>query len=215
MNKPKLLDLFCGAGGAAMGYHRAGFEVTGVDIKPQSRYPFRFVQSDALRYVCDHWQNYDAIHCSPPCQAYSVTQYMHDNDHPDLLPVTRALLRFIDLPFVIENVPGAPMRNAIFLEGMMFDLGVIRRRYFESNVLLFQPSRIPKNGTTNSHRGYSTGGEYITVAGNNYNREEGARAMGIDWMTTRYELSQSIPPDYTEYIGRQLIRYTSLTKAVV
>src|SRR5512140_2399640 len=104
--KPILLDLFCGAGGAAMGYHRAGFDVVGVDIKPQPHYPFEFHQADALTFPL---AGFDAIHASPPCQAYSAmrTTWNARNDHPDLLPPTRAMLEAANIPWVIENVPGA------------------------------------------------------------------------------------------------------------
>jgi DNA (cytosine-5)-methyltransferase 1 len=210
-NKPRLLDLFCGAGGAGMGYHRAGFEVVGVDITPQPNYPFEFVQADALEYACEHWQDFDAIHASPPCQAYSVTQNMHNAEHVDLLPITRAILRFIGLPYVIENVPGSPMRNYIWLNGLMFNLQVIRRRHFESNVYLMQPTPPRKTGRTSGNgKSYSTfdDGDYITVAGHNFRYSDGCVAMNIDWMN-QHELAQSIPPAYTEFIGRQLIRYVS------
>ena len=92
MTRPRLLDLFCGAGGAAVGYHRAGFDVVGVDIKPQPRYPFEFVQADALEYVAEHGHEFDAIHASPPCQLYTVANNIHGKNHPDLLPSTRERL---------------------------------------------------------------------------------------------------------------------------
>jgi DNA (cytosine-5)-methyltransferase 1 len=205
----KILDLFCGAGGAGMGYHRAGFTVTGVDIAPQPRYPFEFVQGDALQYVCEHWQQYDAIHASPPCQSYSVTRTLHTNEYPDLLPVTRALLRFIGLPYVIENVPGSPMRDYIKLRGDMFGLQVLRMRYFESNIMLLAPSMPKKRGVTSFNgKGYSTldDAEFITVAGHNFRHSDASLAMDIFWMN-RHELAESIPPAYTEYIGKQLMRH--------
>lgn len=209
MTRPKLLDLFCGAGGAGVGYYRAGFDVTGVDIAPQPRYPYTFVQADALGYLCEHWQGYDVIHASPPCQSYSVTRTLHTNEYPDLLPVTRALLRFIGKPYIIENVPGAPMRDYIWLNGLMFNLKVIRRRHFESNILLLQPSPPKKTGRTSGNgKAYSTfdTGDYITVAGHNFRFQDGCLAMGVDWMQTQHELAESIPPAYTEYLGKQLLR---------
>ena len=205
----KLLDLFCGAGGAGVGYHRAGFEVTGVDIAPQPNYPFTFVQGDALDYLCEHWREYDVIHASPPCQSYSVTRTLHTNEYPDLLPVTRALLRFIGRPYIIENVPGSPMRDYIWLNGLMFSLKVIRRRHFESNIMLLQPSAPLKTGRTSGNgKGYSTfdDGDYITVAGHNFRFTDGQVAMGIDWMKTQHELAESIPPAYTEFLGKQMLR---------
>lgn len=218
MNAPRLLDLFCGAGGAAMGYHRAGFDVTGVDNRPQPRYPFTFRQDNALDYLrwmldTSYTSTFDAIHASPPCQLYSITHKSMWNAKggPDLLPPTRALLEVSGLPWVIENVPGAPMRADYRLCGCMFNLRaddgrpLIRQRWFETSWLGFV-LRPPC---------YHTGGRAVTVAGNpggvstrdgyvmslGHQRRE---AMAIDWMT-QAELSQAIPPAYTEYIGRQLL----------
>lgn len=215
-----------------MGYHRAGFEVTGVDIDPQPRYPFAFVQADALEYLCQHWQEYDVVHASPPCQKYSVTRSMQapkdipqmvrhvrefvglppveEDDYVDLLPITRALLRFTGKPYIIENVPGSPMRDYVWLNGLMFNLRVIRRRHFESNILLLQPSPPKKTGRTSGNgKSYSTfdDGDYITVAGHNYRFTDGCKAMAIDWMKTQHELAESIPPSYTEYLGKQMMRH--------
>ncbi len=138
--KPRLLDLFSGAGGAAMGYHRAGFEVVGVDIAPQPHYPFEFIQGDALLYLqAVPWlrdlSRFDAIHASPPCQAYSQASAQWDSRlgadrHPDLLPEVRMLLEATGLPWVIENVPSSPMSNYVVLCGSSFGLGVRRHRWF-------------------------------------------------------------------------------------
>ena len=209
----RLLDLFCGAGGAAMGYHRAGFdEITGVDHVPQPRYPFRFVQADALEYVQQHGHEFDAIHASPPCQRFSVSTAPHGQNgrakHPDLIGPVRGLLRQLDYLWVIENVMGAPMQPpAIMLCGRMFGLRVLRHRWFESNVWLFAPDHSPHPAgmLTNSHRKYDRGeSPYVCLAGHNFERHEGARAIGIDWMTSRRELAQAIPPAYTQWIGHQL-----------
>ena len=211
--KPRLLDLFCGAGGAAMGYHRAGFEVIGVDHKPQPHYPFEFHQADALEFPLD---GYDAYHASPPCQAYMDTN-KHGRKltkHPRLIEPTRALLEATGQPFVIENVYKAPIRVDLMLCGTMFDLRVIRHRYFE---MLFSA---PPSPYSCNHWGTVAGGEFVGVyarGGKGHRHGRGLRdaaplpsqvtaanAMGIDWMTW-YELTQSIPPAYTEYIGRYLI----------
>lgn len=143
-DRPRLLDLFCGAGGAAMGYHRAGFEVVGVDIKPQPRYPFEFIQYDALGFVASHGKEFDAIHASPPCHEYSTATRHRKNrgiTYPDLLPGTQKALRGIGKPYVIENVPGAKalLSDPMLLCGGMFDLGVMRHRYFESTLRSFRP----------------------------------------------------------------------------
>jgi DNA (cytosine-5)-methyltransferase 1 len=207
----RLLDLFSGAGGSAMGYHRAGFEVVGVDSAPMPRYPFEFHQADALEYCAAHGQEFDVIHASPPCQRYTIGRKIHNSGerHPDLVGPTRDLLNAIGEPWIIENVPGAPLHDPITLCGVMFGLHVFRHRLFESSVMLMAPAHEKHNGTTGATDGYSTlargSNGYICVAGHNFIREEGAVAMGIDWMRTRHELAQAIPPAYTEYIGRQLL----------
>jgi DNA (cytosine-5)-methyltransferase 1 len=139
----RLLDLFCGAGGAAMGYYRAGYtEIVGVDIHPQKRYPFTFVQGDALEYLAAHGHEFDLIHASPPCQAYSRARMLQGNDHPDLVGPTRELLIASGKPYIIENVVGAPLINPIRLTGTMFGLLTVRPRLFESNLpipMLLEP----------------------------------------------------------------------------
>jgi DNA (cytosine-5)-methyltransferase 1 len=208
---PRLLDLFCGAGGAAMGYHRAGFEVVGVDIDPQPRYPFTFIRGDALALLPELAPRFDVIHASPPCQRWTVGGRIHDSQwqHPDLIRPVRDLLRRAGKPWVIENVVGAPLLRAVRLCGTMFGLRVFRHRLFESNVLLLAPDHPRHDGSTGAADGYSTlargRGGYICVAGHNFIREQGAAAMGINWMTSRHELTQAIPPAYTEFVGRQLI----------
>ena len=116
---PRLLDLFCGAGGAGMGYHRAGFEVVGVDIKPQPRYPFEFHQADALTFVAEYGDRFDAVHASPPCQRFSDLAKRNGNadEWPDLIEPLRPILRMIGRPYVIENVEGAPLRDPAMLCG--------------------------------------------------------------------------------------------------
>jgi DNA (cytosine-5)-methyltransferase 1 len=214
MTRPRLLDLFCGAGGAAMGYHRAGFEVVGVDIKPQPHYPFEFHQADALTWPLD---GFDAIHASPPCQAHTTLRVMHNaRKHPDLLPPTRARLRAAGVPYVIENVRGAPMPNAVMLCGTVFGLGVKgydrelrRHRLFETNFPLLVPpchhakATIGIYGDHARDRRRTRGGE----SGVDFPRREqlalGREALGMPWATWK-ELSQAIPPAYTEFIGNLL-----------
>ena len=198
-----------------MGYHRAGFEVVGVDIKPQPDYPFEFIQDDALAWLYGNEQRhfFDAIHASPPCQSYSDLRHRTGRDYPDLVAATRELLKATGLPYVIENVEGAPLINPIRLCGSSFGLGVWRHRLFEmSDAPLFTPpchhQMVPEpadvSGTGARRLGDRPGGG----GGNSRkprNLEEARRVMGIDWMSRR-ELSQAIPPAYTEWIGRQLIQ---------
>ena len=217
MKRPRLLDLFCGAGGCSVGYHRAGFDVVGVDIKPQPRYPFRFVQADALEYLAEHGREYDAIHASPPCQRYSQATRRNKGregikqsaEHPDLVGPTRELLAEIAKPWVIENVVGAPLHDPLLLCGTFFGLRVIRHRLFESSIFLWGPGQRcwhPKRGKV-GHAGERNKqvGDWTSVAGSCCVRV-GRHAMGIDWVTKRDELSQMIPPAYTEFIGRQLMK---------
>lgn len=208
--RPRLLDLFCGAGGAAMGYHRAGFDVVGVDHSLLN-YPFRFFQWDALDFLRVNAQQFHAIHASPPCQSFTAYRrkgHGVGDGYPDLIEEVRAQLEDTGLPYVIENVPGAPLRNPIQLCGSSFGLNVRRHRLFESNVMLLAPSCAHElqqgdypqaTNRTNRRRTVEVGVWRIPLSVQQ-------RAMGIDWMTLK-ELSEAIPPTYTEHIGRQLIEH--------
>lgn len=217
--RPLLLDLFCGAGGASMGYYRAGFDVVGMDINPQPNYPFYFIRGDATGYVGFlPLREVVAIHASPPCQAHTTMsnrwrgKNTHADTHVDLIAETRMLLEASGLPWVIENVPGArdSMRSPITLHGGMFGLGVYRPRLFETSVQIAAPpfAEQPKNplgiyGQKHDGRRLWTrkdGSEQRAPK----NLEDARKAMGIDWMQWR-ELAESIPPAYTEYIGKQII----------
>jgi len=205
----RLLDLFCCAGGAGMGYHRAGFEVVGIDNKPQPHYPFEFHLADALEYLQEHYQEFDAIHASPPCQAYSRASMQwrkSGKEYPDLVQPTRELLIKTGLPYVMENVPGAPLINPILLTGAFFGLKVRRNRLFESNINLpFQLTQ--PNAKTNFRMGRPVkDGEEITPVGHFSNVVYARQQMQIDWMTQQ-ELTQAIPPAYTEWIGKHLMEY--------
>jgi C-5 cytosine-specific DNA methylase len=188
----RILDLFCGAGGAAMGYHQAGFEVVGVDNRPQPRYPFHFLLADSFKVLAKmDLSMFDAIHASPPCQTYAnVTSWRGDpSEHPDLLPATRTALEATGLPWVIENVPEAPLRPDLLLCGSQFGLKVKRHRVFESSPRLF--FLIP----TCRHRG--------ALPFMHKQERAFADAMGCEWMTNR-EARQAIPPAYTRFVGEQL-----------
>jgi DNA (cytosine-5)-methyltransferase 1 len=198
-----------------MGYHRAGFSVTGVDIKPQPHYPFPFIQGDALEYVREHGHEYDAIHASPPCQGYSRLRqlpWLKDREYQMLIPETRRLLRGTGEPWVIENVYDAPLYFSSVLCGLMFNLPLYRHRRFESSEFVVLPEH-PKHkhvispGRMLGSRYSAHGAEVTGVL--NHSRggsiEAARKAMGIDWMSTE-ELRQAIPPAYTEWIGKQLLR---------
>jgi DNA (cytosine-5)-methyltransferase 1 len=213
--RPKLLDLFCCAGGAGAGYYRAGFDVVGIDIAPQPNYPFRFIQANALEYVAEHSDEFDAIHASPPCQSYlnlgAVNKKLgREYDHPDLVAATREALIRTGKPFVIENVENAPLRNPVKICGTGLHLPLRRHRMFESNAAL---SGIPCAHSRYTEPKYWTGwrpnGErrlstVVQVYGNAGGTEHWPDAMGINWMS-RKEMAEAIPPAYTEHIGRQLL----------
>jgi DNA (cytosine-5)-methyltransferase 1 len=206
----RLLDLFCCAGGAAVGYHRAGFDVVGRDIMPQPNYPYPFHQADALEVlgaiVRRGYAHVDVIHASPPCQAHSDLQRQSKREYEDFIPRVRDLLLQWGGPYVIENVEGAPLENPIVLCGTMFPgLRVIRHRLFETNfpkhpLVFTHDKRKAHYGKLNQDESFVqvTGGGNATIANK-------AAAMGIDWMTGR-ELNEAIPPAYTEWIGGQLMR---------
>jgi len=199
----KLLDLFCCQGGAGMGYHRAGFTVTGVDIAPQPRYPFTFIQTDAIQYLQEHGHKYDVIHASPPCQAHSMAQRLMKNDHPDFIADTRELLMELGAPFIIENVPGAPLHKPFELCGAMFGLGTYRHRLFETNMNIQIPEHPAHTAKTTKMGRAPRDGEMMHVVGNFSGVAKAKQAMGIDWMT-RDGLRESVPPAYTQHIGTQL-----------
>jgi DNA (cytosine-5)-methyltransferase 1 len=216
--RPRLLDLFCGAGGAAMGYSKY-FDVVGVDNILQPHYPFEFWLDDALntlgRLVNDrikgapHLSRFDAIHASPPCQAYSVLTKPHRNlgkEYPDLIGPTRELLMQTGLPWVIENVPGAPMRKDLELCGSQFGLKVRRHRWFEFSEPPFQlmppcvhDERVVVVSGSNHRADFDTAADII-------------EAMGMPW-ATRSEVRQAIPPAFTEYVGAILMAHLKATHA--
>lgn len=213
----KLLDLYCGAGGGAMGYYRAGFtSIVGVDLVNQKHYPFEFVRSNVLDLEVDFLREFDVIHASPPCQAYGPNKHNLAWYFPDIMEETRELLLASGKPYIIENIPQAPLINPILLCGTMFpELRVIRHRLFESNFPIGAPFHLKKNdhpiaySARNVESGIVTDdpwNNYVTVVGGGTTTVECAKdAMGIDWPMFKREVNEAIPPAYTEYLGRQII----------
>jgi len=215
MSRPRILDLCCGVGGSAWGYHLAGFDVLGVDVEKQKRYPFEFVHMDAFEFMDKVFDpsEFDAIHASPPCQAYADEAHRYRTSHPDLIAPMREVLSQTDLPWVIENVDTAPLRNPMMLCGTMFPgVRVIRHRMFESSFYMEGPPHPrgphPPVFSYDKRRDRSHLNEwddYVTVTGGGNCGIDAARdAMGIRWATVR-ELNQAIPPAYTEYVGKLLL----------
>jgi len=203
----KVLDLFCGAGGASMGYHLAGFEVTGVDIKHGKRYPFNYVRGDVMDLPIDYLRSFDLIHASPPCQTYSITRNLRiaqgkQTTKLDLIEPVRKMLIESGKPYVIENVMGAPLIDPVLLCGSAFGLKVRRHRLFESNTALkgtecnhkVQGRPVGVYGSLNDE--IPNGGKTATTI------DEAKAAMGIDWMIWS-EIVEAIPPAYTRYLGEQ------------
>lgn len=222
----RILDLCCGAGGATAGYLDAGFdEAVGVDLYPQPRYPATFLQQDAIRFLGElmndsapgvSLDDFDAIHASPPCQAHSDLQKQSKRAYPDLIAPLRRLLEATGLPYVIENVEGAPLIDPVVLCGTMFPgLRVIRHRLFETNWPLEAPHH-PKHPLVfthdkrKSHYGrLDQDTSFVQVTGGgNASVANKLAAMGIDWMTGR-EVNEAIPPAYTEYVGRHLLGHVT------
>jgi DNA (cytosine-5)-methyltransferase 1 len=216
--KPRLLDLFCCAGGAGTGYSNAGFEVTGVDIREQPNYPLPFIKADAFKLDPVFIASFDAVHASPPCQSYSDLAKRNNNASkwPRLVEPIRSLLARTGLPYVIENVDGAPLINPVVLCGTMFpELRVLRHRLFEASFVILTPphTKHPKVHTFDrrkSHFGRTNEWtDFVQVTGGgNCSLAAAREAMGIDWMT-KHEINESIPPAYTHFIGRQLLRHLS------
>lgn len=223
MTRPSLLDLYCGVGGAAMGYHRSGFDVYGVDIRPQPQYPFPFRQGDALEFLGVNGHRFHAIHASPPCQAYSATKSTtRGRGHPALIEPTREMLVSVGRPWVIENVPGAPLHRPITLCGTEFGLTATdvdgtplvlkRHRLFESSVQLrgaggCQCREYAANYVVAGVYGGGTSRRAESAPGKRggYTPAVAARRalMDMPWAPIG-ALSQAIPPAYTLHIGRQL-----------
>lgn len=201
MSRLRALDLFCGAGGASRGLADAGFDVYGVDIAKQPNYPFWFKRADALTVDLS---DFDFIWASPPCQAFTLAQRIQKNDHPNLIEPIRDRLVSAQVPFVIENVPGAPLRSPIELCGSMFGLRTYRHRLFECSFSIAQPYHPQHAAPTTKMGRKPRHGEFLHVVGNFSGVDEAREAMGIDWMT-RDELREAIPPAYSRFIAQKFL----------
>ena len=204
-HRPRLLDLFCCQGGAGKGYDDAGFDVTGIDKDPQPRYPFRFVQADAIAYVLEHGAEFDFIHASPPCQHDTECQRIRSNNHPDLIAPTRTALEKTGRPWVMENVKGAvpKLRAPVMLCGQMFRLANYRHRYFETGggFTLEQPGH-PAHLVPPAKMGRPVPpGHYGQFVGNFSGVPLARRVLGVPWMN-RDGIRECIPPAYAHHIGR-------------
>jgi|SRR5208282_1472765 len=211
MGRPRLLDLFCGAGGATKGYQRAGFEVVGVDIEHSPRYcGDSYMVADALELLRDYRRyvgGFDAIHASPPCQAH--TGVPNRRGHPDLLPKTRELLEMTGLPWVMENVPGADMGSAVLLCGATFGLPIIRHRLFETSFPMMAPSTCRAKSTLRA-TGHGPGFYPFARKGWRPAWREHVLPVVWPWMTLE-EAHQAIPPAFTEFVGTQLMAHLGVT----
>jgi DNA (cytosine-5)-methyltransferase 1 len=220
--RPKALDLFCCAGGASMGLHRAGFDVTGVDIEPRLNYPFPCFGLDALAFPLRYGgppgePGYDFIWASPPCQSYSPLNAYNKKDYPDLIAEVRHKLRLSGIPYVIENVVQAPLENPVTLCGTMFGLKVYRHRNFEASFPLAAPPH-PRHSERCARNGYLPTPErpFMSIHGGRHSnawKERAAAELGVPWMTDIREICEAIPPAYAEYIGRAAIAHLQQARA--
>ncbi|MDX2564162.1 SAM-dependent methyltransferase [Streptomyces sp. TX20-6-3] len=214
--RPLLLDAFCCQGGAAAGYAAAGFDVVGVDISPQPRYPYRFVQAEAVAFIREHGAEFDFIHASPPCQAYSDAQRLQGNAHPDLIAPTRVALESTGRPWMIENVGGAAaeLREPVLLCGAMYGLETYRHRFFETSGWTLTPPAHPAHLVPQAKMGRPIPpGYYGQFVGNFSGVAHARRVLGVPWMN-RDGIRECIPPAYTSWVGTHALAALRAGQAV-
>lgn len=209
----KLLDLFSGPGGAAWGYSKAGFtNITGVDNEQILKYPFKFLYKDVFRLDTDFFKDFDFIHASPPCQAYSsgtISARKNGKEYADLVEATRDLLIQSGKPYIIENVPNAPLIDPTVLCGTQFNLKVFRHRLFESNIPIHGKGKCSHKGLKVKYR-LDDDGNMFGVAGHQYGtKEQWNQAMGgeLSFISSKRLMAQIVPPAYTEFLGKQVLKY--------
>ncbi|WP_281278020.1 DNA cytosine methyltransferase [Paenibacillus rhizophilus] len=209
--------MFCCGGGAGRGLHQAGFEVTGVDIEPQKRYPFRFIQSDVMTLSIDFLREFDFIWASPPCQQYTLagTQWRREGkEYPDMIDATRDMMVESGVPWVIENVPEAPLRNPVILCGTMFGLRTYRHRLFESSFTIQQPEH-PEHVARSTKMGRPPkDGEFLQIVGHFSGVPLAREIMGLPGLN-QYELAQAIPPAYSRYIANEFLRSIGIAEGQI
>lgn len=225
MTRLRFVDLFCGAGGAAMGYHRAAkqlgivLEIVGVDVDPQPSYPFEFVQADALTFPLD---GFDGAHASPPCQAYgAATVKLVTREAPKLIEPIRARLLEAGLPYAIENVVGAPLIDPLVLCGSMFGLDVKRHRLFETSFPIMALTcqhkawinRYPTHARKDKAQFSPVVHIYGTGGGAGKDLGLWKRVMDVPWMQSKSEVAEAIPPAYTEYVGLAMLEAIARTRS--
>lgn len=202
MSALRVLDLYCCQGGASMGYTDAGFEVVGVDLFSQPRYPFEFHQADAIEYALEHGSEFDLIHASPPCQLYSKTHRINRSEFPDLISPTRDALDSIGVPYVIENVADAAdeLYEPVELCGSMFGIETYRHRLFETTWGMDAPLHPEHVARTTKMGRAPVEGQYMHIVGNFSGTDRARAIMGMPW-ANRDGLREAIPPVYAQYVG--------------
>jgi DNA (cytosine-5)-methyltransferase 1 len=208
VTRPRVLDMGCGVGGTSHGYWLAGCDVTGVDIAPQPRFPFTFIQADAAKFLLENYREFDAVTGSPPCQKWSRMSKCRpglSDTYPDLIGPWRTAMQATGLPYVIENVYGAPLRQPVLYCTASFGKETYRHRFFEAS---FPLEGVPHSEhlVRASKAGHWEPGTYVSVAGHCAPMWKAREVMGIDW-STRDELVEAVPPCFTEHVGRQLIAF--------
>jgi DNA (cytosine-5)-methyltransferase 1 len=217
LQKLRALDLCCCAGGVSAGLVQAGFDVTGIDIEPQTHYPFNFIQADALGLDTEYLRQFDFLWASPNCQEYSMASMqfrLKGKQYPTLIEALRVMFIESGKPYVIENVEGAPLINPIMLCGTMFGIKTYRHRIFEANFPINQPAHGEHDKLQVKMGRPVKQGDYIQMVGHFSGVQYAREITGCYWMN-QYELAQCIPPAYSKYIAQQYLQYAGIMECCV